>query len=208
MTLFPTAAGSERLRYELVHPDRTDPHELYEHVREGAPAIEEVTRWMTWDPHPHPKTTAEFLEHVGEKFEAGEGVTFAVYPRDGEDGAGEFAGTTSLNVDWDRRRGTFGVWFRERFWGRGYSGERARALVALAFDVLDLDAVVVAHDTDNENSRRAIERYVESLGGRREGRLRNDIVVDDEPRDVVQYSVSAAEWREATGGEYEATFEW
>ena len=208
MALFPTTARSERLRYELLHPDRNDPLELYEHVREGAPDVEAVTRWMTWDPHPHPKVTAEFVDHCGQKFDDAEGVTYALYPRDGEDGAGEFAGTTSLNVEWDRRRGTFGVWLRKRFWGRGYSGERARALAALAFDALHLEVVSVAHDPENDNSRRAIEEYVEALGGRREGRLRNDIVIDDEPRDVVQYSVTAEEWREATGGEYGATFEW
>lgn len=208
MALFPTTVRSPRLRYELVHPDWTDPLELYEHVHADAPDIEAVTRWMTWDPHAHPKETADFVAHAGETFDDDDGVTFAIYPRDGEDGAGEFAGTSGLNVEWDRRRADFGVWLRKRFWGRGYSGERARALAALAFGVLDLEVVTVSHAVDNENSGRAIEKYVESLGGRREGRLRNDVVIGGEPRDAVQYSVSAEEWRAATGGDYEATFEW
>jgi hypothetical protein len=62
MALFPTAARSPRLRYELVHPDRFDPYEMYEHARSGAPDIDEITRWMTWDPHAHPKETAEFVD--------------------------------------------------------------------------------------------------------------------------------------------------
>ncbi|MFT4884949.1 MAG: ribosomal-protein-alanine N-acetyltransferase, partial [Natronomonas sp.] len=98
--------------------------------------------------------------------------------------------------------------FRKPFWGRGYSGERARTLVALAFDVLDLEVVGVTHDPDNEKSQRAIEKYVDALGGRKEGLIRNDIVIDGEPRDSVRYSITAEEWQGATGGEYEARFEW
>ena len=207
MALFPRAAESPRLRYELVHPESFDPYEMYEHACEGAPDIEEITAWMMWDPHAHPKETAEFIDFVGEQFDDDEGVTFAIYPRDGEDGAGEFAGGCRLSVDWDRRRAGLGVWFRKPFWGRGYSGERARTLAALAFDVLDLEVVCVTHDPDNEKSGRAIEKYVESLGGRREGTVRNGVVVGDEPRDVVRYSVTSEEWQEATGGEYDADFE-
>lgn len=208
MALFPTVIESPRLRFEVVHPDHYDPYEMYEHVRAGAPNVETLTQWMTWDPHPHPKQTMEFVEHVGKQFDDEEGADYAIYPRDGDGGAGEFAGTCNLSADWDRRRGVLGTWFRKPFWGRGYSGERARALIALAFDVLDLEVVGVTHDPDNEKSRRAIEKYVDALGGRKEGLIRNDIVIGDEPRDSVRYSITAEEWREATGGEYEATFEW
>jgi RimJ/RimL family protein N-acetyltransferase len=101
-----------------------------------------------------------------------------------------------------------GVWFRKPFWGRGYSGERARTLAALAFDVLDIEVVCVTHDPDNEKSGQAIEKDVEALGGRREGRVRNGVVIGGEPRDTVRYSITAEEWQEATGGEYDAEFEW
>lgn len=208
MALFPTRAESERLRYEAVHPDRTDTYELYEHVQSGADGIDDVTRWLTWDAHSHPKETAEFVASVGEQYDDDESVTYAMYPTDGEDDAGELAGVCGLSVDWERRRGTLGVWFRKRVWGRGYSGERARTLVALAFDVLDIEVVAVAHDPENENSRRAIRKYVDALGGREDGRLRNDVVVDGDPRDTVNYSITAEEWRVATGGEYGATYEW
>ncbi|MEF8808223.1 GNAT family N-acetyltransferase [Natronomonas sp.] len=208
MTLFPPVIESPRLRYEVIHPDYFDPYEMYEHTREGAPNIERITEWVTWDPHPHPKQTQEFVEHVGKRFDEGKGVDYAIYPRDDEDGAGEFAGAGGISVDWDLRRGNLGTWLRKPFWGRGYSGERARTLIALAFDVLDLEVVGVTHDPENDNSRGAIEKYVDALGGRKEGVIRNDIVIGDEPRDSVRYSITAEEWEEATDGEYEATFEW
>lgn len=194
MALFPETMESERLRFEVLHLDRTDLFEFYEHVREGAPGIDEITEYVTWDPHAHPKETRDFVAEAGEAFEDGEAAHYVVRPRDGEDGAGEFAGTAGLDVDWDRHRGTLGVWFRTPFWGRGYSGERAARFFELAFDRLDLELVAVEHHPENEQSRRAIERYVDRFGGRREGTFRNEMVFDGEPRDAVRYSVSREEW--------------
>ena len=193
MSPFPTEMESERLRYERLHPDDIDPFELYEHVREGAPAIEEITEYVTWDPYSNPKEAFDWVESCGRNFEKGETATYVIRPKSGER-AGELAGIASLDPDWDRKRGTLGTWFRKPFWGRGYSGERAGRFLAFAFDRLDLEIVTVTHDPDNENSRRAIERYVERFGGRKAGRVRNDIVIDGEPRDSVYYSISRDEW--------------
>lgn len=197
--LFPVEMESDRLRYERVHPAGTDVFELYEAANETAPDIEETTRYLTWEPHRHPKETLEFVEHAGEQFDEGTGAHYVVRPREEEDDAGQFAGTTGLTVDWERRLGNLGIWLRPPFWGRGYSGERAARLLDLAFGRLDLAVVAVTHDPANERSRGAIEKYVERFGGRREGRLRNDLVVDGEARDSVRHSISRAEWAASDG---------
>ncbi|WP_181685529.1 GNAT family N-acetyltransferase [Halorhabdus salina] len=193
MSLFPTDMESERLRYERLHPDDVDPFELYEHVREGAPAIDKITEYVTWEPYSNPKQAFEWVETCGTEFENGDTGTYVVRPKDG-DRAGELAGLASLGADWDRKRGTLGTWFRKPFWGQGYSGERAGRFLELAFDRLDLEIVRVTHDPDNDNSRHAIEKYVDRFGGRKEGTVRNDIVIDGEPRDSVCYSISRSEW--------------
>ena len=197
MALFPVEMESERVRYERLDPDTLDAFELYEHVRAGAPHIDEVTRYVTWDPYRHPKEAVDWIEECAESFEAGERATYVLRPTEG-DRAGEFAGLCGLTPDWDTQRAVLGTWLRKPFWGRGYSGERAARLLELAFERLDLELVTVSHDPANENSRRAIQRYVERFGGREEGRIRNDIVIDGEPRDSIRYSISRREWREAT----------
>lgn len=83
---------------------------------------------------------------------------------------------------------------RERFWGRGYSGERAAAFMAVAFERLDLDLVAIDVHVENERSIRAVESYVDSFGGEREGRLRNWLAMDDRPIDCYRYTVSQDEW--------------
>jgi RimJ/RimL family protein N-acetyltransferase len=183
-----------------------DTLDLYEYTGK-ADSIEAETQYVSWDPHATPKETWDFLTRVEEQWENAEGVTYAVFPREGEDGAGEFAGNTGFGIDWDKRKATLGIWLRKPFWGRGYSGERAGALLQLAFDRLDLGVVDVGHVPDNEQSKRAIEKYVDEYGGRHDGVLRNWHLQGDDPVDLSVYSVSQAEWREAVGDEREATFQ-
>ena len=198
MPLFPEALETERLRLERLTTD--DLSELYEHASTDAPDVDEVTRYVNWDPHETPKVTRDFLSMVESQWADGEGATYAVRTREGEPLAGAFGGTTGLTVEWDRRVGTLGLWLRKPLWGRGYSGERAGALLALAFDRLDLGVVAVAHDPENDASRRAIEKYVDRFGGQKEGRIRNDLqFADGSVRDSIRYSVAAEEWRAAVG---------
>lgn len=195
MALFPTEMESERLRYERLHPEDFDPFELYEHVREDAPHVDQLTEYLPWDPYEHPKEAFDWVERCGSNFESGDGATYVLRPTDGER-ADELAGLAGFHPDWDRRLATMGMWLRTPFWGRGYSGERAGRILELAFDRFDLEVVTVTHDPENDNSRRAIEKYVERYGGRKEGRLRNDVVIDGEPRDSVRYSITCNEWEQ------------
>jgi ribosomal-protein-alanine N-acetyltransferase len=197
--LFPARMETDRLALEAMTRE-FDTFDLYEHVREGAPHIEAITEYLTWDPHETPKKTREFIETAADDREADAGSTYVVRPLAGEDGAGELAGLASIDVDWDARRATLGTWLRKRFWGRGYSGERAAALLALAFDRLDLATVVVSVQRGNEQSRRAVSGYVEAHGGRHEGLLRNaQGNRDGSVVDIHRYSVTCEEFEAATG---------
>ena len=197
--MFPQAIETERLRLEPRRPKNVDLDACYR-ICSSDPGIDEVTEYVTWDPHEHKKETLEFLERGRDRFEDGEAAGYVIRPREGEDGAGEIAGFGGFDVDWERRTATLGIWLRKRFWGRGYSGERAAALAEVALDDLDLDLVAVAHIPENERSQRAIEKYVDRLGGRREGLLRNRLTfADGSVHDEIRYTISQAEWREATG---------
>ncbi len=195
--LFPGTIETDRLRLELVHPDTVDLFEFYE-AAGNSPDLEEVTRYLTWEPHETPKDTLEFVEHVDEQYENAEGATYVVRPREGEDGAGQFAGVAGFAVEWERKTVTTGTWLLKPFWGRGYSGERAAAMMELAFERLDLDLVAVTAHVDNEKSNRAIRTYVEAHGGSEEGTLRNWLTYGGEVGDVNRYTVSAEEWEAST----------
>ncbi len=202
--LFPDAVETERLRLERLCRENLDVAAYYR-VCSSDPGIEEVTEYVPWSPHDHPDESVEFLERCEDRWDERESADYLVRPKDPhpdvrpravpDDGYGPFAGQTGLGLDWDRQLGTLGLWLRKPFWGRGYSGERAAALFALAFDRLDLDVVTVCHHPGNDESRRAIEKYVDRFGGRREGRLRNALASEDGPVDQVRYTVSREEYR-------------
>ncbi|MBP1985751.1 GNAT family N-acetyltransferase [Halolamina salifodinae] len=202
--MFPVIIETERLRLEPRTPEYVDTLAVYEHCKQGAPEIDEVTEYLPWDPHATPNDTAEFLERGAKGREEREGIDYVIRPKEGEEGAGEIAGFGGLTFDWDTDSAELGTWLRKRFWGRGYSGERALALAELAFENLDLEVVTVTHDVGNENSERAIEKYVDRMGGRREGTLRN-YHAGDPPVDAVRYSVTQDEYREADH-EHEVAF--
>jgi RimJ/RimL family protein N-acetyltransferase len=194
--LFPRRVETDRLVLTPLH--EVDAYRFYE-ICSSDEGIEEVTRYLTWNPHKTPKDTVDFLDQAEEYWEDGESAQYVVRPATGEDGAGEIAGTTGLHPDWDRRFARFGLWLRKQFWGRGYSGERAEALLAIAFDHLDLQLVAVSHMDGNERSRKAIERYVDEHGGRHEGLLRGFVTGDDGGVDAHRYTVTRDEFRNNSG---------
>ncbi len=191
--LFPETIETDRLRLEVATPETVEPLDLYE-ICSSDPHIDEITEYMTWDPHETPKETLEFLEHAADQRDENESASYLIYPREDEDGAGTIAGGAGFSVDWDTRTMRLGVWLRSRFWGRGYSGERAAAFMTLAFERLDLDLVAVIVHVDNEQSVRAIEKYIDAHGGSRDGQLRNWHPIGGEPADCYRYSVSSEEW--------------
>ncbi|SEL50734.1 GNAT family N-acetyltransferase [Haloferax larsenii] len=204
--LYPDVVETERLRLVAARPENVHPLDVYEACSQ--PEMDEVTTYMPWSRHETPKVSKDFLSDCASKWDDAESAQYAVYPRNGEDGASELAGFGGIHTEWPRRVGTLGFWLRPQFWGRGYSGERADALTALAFDVLDLEVVEVKHAVENEKSQRAIEKYMDALGGGRDGRDRNSLPVEDGVADQFVYSVSQDEWLDATGGDYDAEFSW
>ncbi|WP_435346313.1 GNAT family N-acetyltransferase [Haloarchaeobius sp. HRN-SO-5] len=192
MDLFPDSFRTARLRYERLHRDAVDVFYLYEVM--SRPGFDRIVQHVSKSQHQTPKETFDYLAEAEAQWADGERADWAIYPREGEDGAGEFAGVASLIPLWGRRTARLGIWLLEPFWGRGYSGERADALVELAFDRLDLELVAAGCVDGNENSRRAIEQYVERWGGQYEGVLRNWLVLDGEPHDFHRWSISRAEY--------------
>lgn len=196
--MFPELIETDRLRLERFDA-AIDPHEFYRHAgARRSETVAEETTYVRWDPHKHPKESSEVIELFRSGWEDNETATYAVTPRAGEPGAGAFAGNTGLTVEWDERAGMPGIWLRKPFWGRGYSGERAIALATLAFERLDLELLRVPVLPDNDKSISAVSGYVERMGGRREGLLRNHVVTNDGTVcDSVQFSVSRAEFADS-----------
>lgn len=195
--MFPECIETERLRLERISHDSVDVFDLHELYSEGD-GSEDVFEFWDSSPHRTLKETYDYVNEAERLWEKAEGAKYVIRPRDGEDGADSIAGTTGLYPDWEKRSVDLGILLDERFWGRGYSGERADALLPVAFDRLELELVVASYIDGNERSRQAIEKYVERYGGRYDGLLRNWLPLSDTVVDVHRYTIARDEYLEAT----------
>jgi len=227
MTLFPETMRTPRLRFERLDT-AVDAFERYEWTRASRDARERETRFVTETPDAHPKATRDSLDAAREAWADADRANWALFLRPGEpdaDGdpveAGEaprasdsradgvretgdrvHVGVASVDPLWDRRRFHTGVALHRPYWGRGYAGERAPALLKVGFERLDLEIASVAHFAGNENSRSQMESWVERFDGREDGYFRNWVPRDggdEEPWDLRSYSITAEDYREAGG---------
>ena len=109
------------------------------------------------------------------------------------DSAGRPVGmTTYMHVDATYRRVEIGsTWYAKSVQRTALNTECKRLLLGHAFDVLGCIAVEFRTSSQNEASRRAIER----LGARFDGTLRNHMRHrDGSLRDTCVYSITADEW--------------
>lgn len=99
--------------------------------------------------------------------------------------------------------GEFDTWelgyvFNRKYWGKGYAGEAARALLDLGFTEWGMHRVTAMCNPENERSWRLLER----LGMRREGNFRKNIFFfrneQGEPlwQDTYEYGLLREEWEQ------------
>jgi len=117
----------------------------------GAREVAEMTALI---PHPYPDGAAEaWISAQAKDRAAGREYTYAITP------AGDtiVVGAISLRPA-PTEREHLGYWIGRAYWGRGYATAAARALVALAFTLLDLDRLTASCLIRNPASGRVMEK--------------------------------------------------
>lgn len=191
-TYFPKCIETERLTLRALQEDDVSLRELNELFSE------ETTKHLLTDPHGTFKETGDYLEPLVEGFEEGTRAAYVMRPRTAESDAGEFAGVSILQVDWDRRSADWGIVLRKPFWGRSYTKEKNYAFAHLVFSHFELEVVEIACLVSNEYAKRAIEDYIDEFGGHYVGVLHNEVVPDDgEPKDCHRFTITRSEYLES-----------
>ena len=124
----PATLSTKRLRFERLCRENVPLAEYYELVgAEPNPTAEAELRYIPREPVETMGGAADRLDEFEEQWEARERAEYALRPREGEDGAGELAGTAGLVLAWDRSLAKLAVRLRKRFWGRLLGRARRRA---------------------------------------------------------------------------------
>ena len=97
---------------------------------------------------------------------------------------------TLFNLDFNHRRAEIGYALGREHWGQGYMNEALQALLAYAFETLDLHRIEADIDPRNAASIKTVER----LGFKREGYLRQRWQTNGEIQDAFFYGLLRHEW--------------
>lgn len=147
----------------------------------------QVLRYWDSPPWADASRAAVFLESCRRMEDEGTGAR-VVLERSSDGAFLGWVGLTRWNPEY--RSASLGFCSTRAAWGHGHMTEAAGALLAWAFDTLDLNRVQAETDTRNLASARVLDK----LGFVREGTLREDCVVDGDVSDSWVFGLLRREW--------------
>ena len=151
---------------------QSDAEDMYDYAHRS-----DVTRHLTWDPHPNLLYTREYLAYVSAHYAAGDFYDWAVIDRE----SGRMIGTcgfTRFHCEADCAE--IGYVIHPAFWGRGIATEAVGAVIRFGFQRLDLNRIEAKFMEGTEASRRVMEKN----GMTFEGMLRQCMYIKGEYRNV------------------------
>lgn len=146
-----------------------------------------VMRYWSTVPLPHREAAVALQREIAEGNGSETMLKWGIALRD----SNKMIGTTTLfNLSLDNGRAEIGYAMAHAYWGKGYMTEALTALVAHAFEVMELRRLEADVDPRNAASIRTLER----LGFQREGFLRERWRVNGEIQDAFFYGLLQHEW--------------
>ncbi|MEZ5360062.1 MAG: GNAT family N-acetyltransferase [Candidatus Zixiibacteriota bacterium] len=133
-------------------------------------------------PHPYKDGMAEeWIATHEPNFRDGKLANFAITTKD----TGDLIGAIGLVINKQFNHAEMGYWIGRPFWNGGFCTEAARAIIAYAFDDLQLHKVHAHYMIRNPASGRVMEK----IGMVREGLLREHVLKDGVYEDIVCYGI-------------------
>lgn len=158
----------------------------------------EVMRYWATPPLADRDAAVDLLNEIQDGFREQSTLKWGVSKR--TDGA--LIGTTTLfNLDFSNRRAEMGYALGREHWKQGYMQEALNALLAYAFETLNLRRIEADVDPRNAASIQTLER----LGFQREGFLRERWEVNGEIQDALFYGLLRADWEKVQGFKFKVS---
>ena len=154
-----------------------DCYDMYEYASNA-----EVTRFLTWSPHPDIEYTKEYLQYISNHYKLGDFYDWAVILREQNKMIGT-CGFTRFHMHHDC--GEIGYVIHPAYRGQGIAGEAVRAVMSFGFEQLDLHRIEAKYINGNEASRRVMEK----AGMTFEGVRRGEMLIKGSYRDIGVYSI-------------------
>jgi [ribosomal protein S5]-alanine N-acetyltransferase len=138
-------------------------------------------------PHPYSLEEAvDFINYARRAVESDESYNLAITRR----AEGDLIGCIGLSAGDRHRRAEMGYWMSVKHWGQGYTTEAARRVLQFGFETLDLNRIYATHFAGNPASGRVMQK----IGMIYEGTLRQHIIKNGQPLDIVYYGILRSEY--------------
>ncbi len=150
-------------------------------------AVEEVSRYLRWTPHLNLRETKGYLEFMGKRYRKGQHADWAIVL----DSTGKVIGNCGFtSVDIANECCELGYVLSPNYWGKGYMDEAFAALLALAFQTLEANRVILQIIEGNQAS----VRFALRNGFREEGREVDSLMVKGRYRTVLRFAMLKSEY--------------
>jgi RimJ/RimL family protein N-acetyltransferase len=185
--MFPYRIKTDRL---ILEKPEVEPDFVYNlHSICSGESSEKITDLISWSPHSNLDQTKEVVEKWSNEFDTFENLNYKMILKD----TGEFIGMGGISTCWSKNYGQLGCWIKPEYWGNGLSGERADALIELAFDYFGLNYLIIRVDEDNEKSISSISKYIDKYNGQRCFKYKEN--VKGYYRNTVVYCITNIDYR-------------
>ena len=115
----------------------------------------EVSRFLTWEPHPDAGFTKKYLTYAGQQYRTGNFFDWAVIHRE----SGRMIGTCGFTCfRYESNAAEIGYVLHPAYRGQGLATEAVRAVMSFGFEELDLHRIEARFMEGNDASRRLMER--------------------------------------------------
>ena len=146
----------------------------------------EVTRFLTWPPHPNAEATRMLLETWTSRYGDGGYFNWAMEWKE----TGQVIGNISVVEVIDAiDRLELGWVIGKKYWGNGYTPEAALKLIDFLFDKVGANCIAAGHDVNNPKSGRVMQK----IGMKYEGILRQSGRNNQGIVDMAHYSIIKSE---------------
>ncbi len=150
-------------------------------------SLDQVCKYLLWTPHYNTDATRGYIEMVCRSYRKGENADWAI----SLDSEQKMIGTVGFaNVDLENNSVEIGYVLNPAYWGHGYGREALTKVTEIAFEKLGVHRAVLRIMEGNVRS----ENVALACGYKKEGSLRDSLLVKGFYRNVNYYSMLSSEY--------------